>query len=214
MATSSPDPSSTGLNASYTPPMTDYTPPTNTAASNNFSFPAYTSFPPFYTLQPNLTTRARQLELWSSFITSYCTHFRLFRLDLSSLPADLFSNPTIHRSLQLADIRTVLDYMSKPENGPRIDWITSATKGEQSLSCYVFWKTAGEWANMIYDWVDESGQKGAVLTVYELREGDAVRNQEWREMDEDMLKRVLSVLVKRGKAQIFGQDENAGVKFF
>lgn len=67
---------------------------------------------------------------------------------------------------------------------------------------------------MIYDWVDETGQKGAVLTIYELREGDAVRNQSWREMDEGMLKRVLSVLVKRGKAQIFGQDDNAGVKFF
>ncbi|KXL51628.1 hypothetical protein M433DRAFT_59923 [Acidomyces richmondensis BFW] len=194
--------------------MTDNTPATNTAALNTFNFPTYTSFPPFYTLQPNFTTRARQLELWSSLITSYCTHYRIFRLSFSSLPTDLFSNPTIHRSLKPADIRIVLDYMSKPENGPRIEWTASTVKGEQSSSCYVFWKTANEWADMIYDWVDETGQKGAVLTIYELREGDAVRNQSWREMDEGMLKRVLSVLVKRGKAQIFGQDDNAGVKFF
>ena len=67
---------------------------------------------------------------------------------------------------------------------------------------------------MLYGWVDETGQKGAVLTVYELREGDAVMNKDWRDMDEGMLRKVLNVLVKRGKAQIFGQEENAGVKFF
>jgi len=104
--------------------------------------------------------------------------------------------------------------MSKPENGPRIDWIFSTAKGEQSSTCYVFWRTASEWADMLYGWVDETGQKGAVLTVYELREGDAVMSKDWRDMDEGMLRKVLNVLVKRGKAQIFGQEENAGVKFF
>jgi len=50
--------------------------------------------------------------------------------------------------------------------------------------------------------------------VYELREGDAVSGKEWRDMDEGLLRKVLNALVKRGKAQIFGQEENAGVKFF
>ena len=71
---------------------------------------------------------------------------------------------------------------------------------------------------MLYAWVEETGQKGSVLTVYELREGDAVRGKEWRDMDEGMLRKVLAVLVKRGKAQIFagqgGGDGGEGVKFF
>lgn len=67
---------------------------------------------------------------------------------------------------------------------------------------------------MIYAWVDETGQKNSVLTVYELRESDAVRGREWKDMDEGMLRRVLGVLVKRGKAQVFGQDGGDGVKFF
>ena len=58
------------------------------------------------------------------------------------------------------------------------------------------------------------GQKGAVLTVYELREGDAVMGREWGGMEEGMLRKVLGVLVKRGKAQVFGQQEGEGVKFF
>jgi ESCRT-II complex subunit VPS25 len=67
---------------------------------------------------------------------------------------------------------------------------------------------------MIYGWVDETGQKGSVLTVYELREGEAVGSKEWVGMEEEMLKKVLGVLVKKGRAQVFGQDEGAGVKFF
>lgn len=67
---------------------------------------------------------------------------------------------------------------------------------------------------MIYGWVDETGQKGSVLTVYELREGEAIGSKEWVGMEEEMLRKVLGVLVKKGKAQVFGLDESAGVKFF
>lgn len=33
-------------------------------------------------------------------------------------------------------------------------------------------------------------------------------------MDADVLVKALNVLVKRGKAQIFGQEDSLGVKFF
>jgi ESCRT-II complex subunit VPS25 len=179
-----------------------------------FSPPNYTLFPPFYTLQPNLTTRARQLTLWSSLITSYCAFHRIFRLSLSALPSDLFANSTIHRALSAPDIRTVLDHLALPANGGRIEWIPASSRGENSNSCWVYWRTLGEWADLIYGWVDETGQKGAVLTVYEIRDGEAAQGKEWVGMDEEMLRKTLAVLVKRGKAQIFGQEDTAGVKFF
>lgn len=187
---------------------------TNTGSSRQFHFPSYASFPPFYTLQPNLTTRARQLELWSALVTSYCAHHRLFRLSLSSPPADLFANASIKRSLKPADTRAVLDHMSQPANGPRAEWINSTTRGETSNTCYIYWKTPTEWADQIYAFVEDTGQKGAVLTIYELREGESSIGKEWQDIDEALLRKVLNVLVKRGKAQIFGQEETAGVKFF
>jgi ESCRT-II complex subunit VPS25 len=67
---------------------------------------------------------------------------------------------------------------------------------------------------MLCAWVEETGQKGSVLTIYELRESDAVSGKEWREMDEGILRKVLGVVVKRGKGQVFGQAEGEGVKFF
>jgi len=193
--------------------MPPTTAPTNSSGTV-FSFPTYTTFPPFYTLQPNLTTRARQLSLWSQLILSYAAHARLFRLSLSSPPPDLFANPSIHRGLSEPDIRAVLDHMAFPANGSRVEWIPAGSKSERSASCWVYWRTLAEWADLIYGWVDETGQKGSVLTVYELREGEAVGSKEWVGMEEEMLKKVLGVLVKKGRAQIFGQDEGAGVKFF
>jgi ESCRT-II complex subunit VPS25 len=192
-------------------------PPSNPSTNNAFSFPTYTTFPPFYTLQPNLTTRARQLTLWSQLILAYAAHNRLYRLSLSSPPPTLFANPAIHRALSEPDIRAVLDHMAQPANGARIEWIPSGSgSGSRgsSASCWVFWRTLAEWADMIYGWVDETGQKGSVLTVYELREGEAVGGMVGVGMEEEMLRKVLGVLVKKGRAQVFGVEEEAGVKFF
>ena len=104
--------------------------------------------------------------------------------------------------------------MSQPANGPLTEWIAPTTRGEQTSTCFVYWRSLSEWADSIYDWVHETGQKGAVLTVYEIREGEAAQNKEWKDIDEVLLRKILNVLVKRGKAQIFGQEENTGVKFF
>ncbi|KAI5370388.1 putative ESCRT-II complex, Vps25 subunit, winged helix-like DNA-binding domain superfamily [Septoria linicola] len=203
MSTASPEPSIAGLSWGGA---------TSTAAK--FEFPSYASFPPFYTLQPNSTTRARQLELWSSLVTSYCAYHRLFRLSLSAPPADLFANSSISRSLKPADIRAIIDHMSQPSNGPSAEWIVPTGRGETSNTCYVYWKTPAEWADLIYTFIEETGQKGAVLTIYELREGESSLGREWKDIDEALLRKALGVLVKRGKAQVFGQEENAGVKFF
>lgn len=53
-----------------------------------------------------------------------------------------------------------------------------------------------------------------VLTVYELVEGEATMSQEWHGMDVDVMMKSLNVLVKRGKAQVFGSEGQEGVKFF
>jgi ESCRT-II complex subunit VPS25 len=37
---------------------------------------------------------------------------------------------------------------------------------------------------------------------------------EFHGMDAELLQKALSILVKRGKAQVFGQEDQQGVKFF
>ena len=67
---------------------------------------------------------------------------------------------------------------------------------------------------MVYNWVEGTGQKGSVLTVYELSQGDGVKGSDLYELDAEVVNKCLNVLVKRGKAQVFGEGEGKGVKFF
>lgn len=70
-----------------------------------------------------------------------------------------------------------------------------------------------------------------MLTVYELVQGEATISQgepdeirpfsdsiltalEFHGMDPEVMLRSLNVLVKRGKAQVFGSEGQEGVKFF
>ena len=67
---------------------------------------------------------------------------------------------------------------------------------------------------MLEAWVDQTGQKGTVLTLYELVEGEATEGQEFHGMDIEVLRKSLTSLVKKGKAQVFGGEGQEGVKFF
>jgi ESCRT-II complex subunit VPS25 len=40
------------------------------------------------------------------------------------------------------------------------------------------------------------------------------QHTEFHGLDQELLLKALNVLVKRGKAQIFGQEDSLGVKFF
>jgi len=65
-----------------------------------FIYPPFYSFAPFFTIQPNVTTRSKQLELWANIICSYCEDKRLFALDISDASkSELWRNNDIDRKL-------------------------------------------------------------------------------------------------------------------
>lgn len=108
----------------------------------------------------------------------------------------------------------------------------AAAMGSEDV-VFIYWRTPEEWAALVEAYVDETAQKGSVLTVYELAEGEGTRGTgellhflngainmltgfglELHGIDTEILRKALNVLVKRGKAQIFGQEDSQGVKFF
>ncbi|KAL5611718.1 hypothetical protein BROUX41_000707 [Berkeleyomyces rouxiae] len=207
----------------------------------DFQFPREYSFPPFFTRQTNLTTHHAQLTKWSALVLAYCQHHRIYRLSLSpsassasataagattSLPADLFANRRINRQLSATDIREVIDFMRRDGRAEYLH-VPGGHGQESGLSIvgsggsgssggdvvWIYWRTPEEWAGLLERWIEETGQKGTVLTLYELAEGEKTLGTEFHGLDNDLLLKALGVLVKRGKAQIFGQ-ESSGVKFF
>ena len=157
---------------------------------SGFKWPREYAFPPFFTRQPNSQTHHAQLLKWSALVLAYCQHHRIFKLSLSGGAAatggggggaaaaaagpgtaataeELFYNKKIDRRLHVEDAREVVDFMGK--NG-QAEWV-----GAGKDVAWVFWRTPEEWAAMVEAWVDETAQKGTVLTLYELTEGDATR---------------------------------------
>ncbi|KAH8809959.1 putative vacuolar protein-sorting-associated protein, partial [Hyaloscypha sp. PMI_1271] len=181
-----------------------------------FAFPSSYSFPPFFTRQPNTSTHHAQLQKWSSLVQAYCRHHRFFKLSLTdSLDSDLFHNKKIGKRLGREDAREVVEFMWKEG---RAEWVVDdkgKTRGAgEGGEFWVWWRNVEEWAGLIAEWVDETAQKNTVLTLYELTESEATLSQEFHGMDPELLQKALSVLVKRGKAQVFGQEDQQGVKFF
>ncbi|KAJ5707042.1 hypothetical protein N7488_006843 [Penicillium malachiteum] len=191
------------------------------ATAAPFQFPPTYNFPPFFTPQPNTNTRQAQLQKWSSLIQAWCRHHRQYRLSLvEAVDSPLFHNAALRKRLDLREARDVVDWMVKSEEegggGRRAEWIDSSSSGSQGPKsvAWIWWRRPEEWADVLVDWVEGTGQKGAVLTVYELVQGEATVSQEFHGMDNDVMLKALSVLAKRGKAQVFGSEGQEGVKFF
>lgn len=127
---------------------------------------------------------------------------------------DLFRNHHIDRALAPTDAREVLEDLRRQG---RVEFEAASSQSSDNtpdIIAFVYWKTPEEWAAVVEAYVDETAQRGSVLTLYELTAGDATRGSELHGLDPTVLQRALAVLVKRGKAQVFGAEESLGVKFF
>lgn len=145
-------------------------PPQPADSPGPFPFPRAYHFPAFFTRQTNLTTHHAQLSKWSALVLAYARHHRIFRLHLSAAAdSDLFSNRRIHRRLSPADIRDLLDFMRRDG---RAEYLDAKDSGDV---VFVHWRMPDEWAAIVEAYVEDSGQKGGVLTLYELTEGEATR---------------------------------------
>lgn len=145
-------------------------------------------------------------------------------------PRDLFHNQRLDRRLNLEAARQVLAFMTKEgraqpynDSAERSMLASLGLGGGSSSSTvdgggqdtwWIWWRPIQEWANLLDKYIDKTGQRGSVLTVWEISSGEAARGTEFWEMDLEVLRKVLALLVKRGKAQIFGEGDGVGVKFF
>jgi len=145
--------------------------------AGDFAFPPIYHFPPFWTPQPTLSTRRAQLRKWSSLILSYCQHQRLLRLSLTdALQTPLFHNKELKKRLTLAEAREIIEWMCREEGGKQAEWVAGGKEGGKEV-CWIWWRGVEEWAEMVAGWVEETGQKGTVLTLYEITEGEGTMGQ-------------------------------------
>ncbi|KAI8077775.1 ESCRT-II complex subunit-domain-containing protein [Halteromyces radiatus] len=183
----------------------------SSTTSSSYQFPSIHDFPPFYTRQPTETTWQNQALQWSDLILKYARHYRIFTLNLNQATtpgaSPLFENTRIKRRLSLETLQEVIEFMVQQG---------TAKWGDNKTEALLFWRKPDDWADLIAQWVIQSGLNNNIVTTYEIAHGELAEGQEFYEIDHNVLLLAIQVLVKRGVAQLFkGTDnENMGVKFF
>ncbi|KAL5006014.1 hypothetical protein ScPMuIL_017172 [Solemya velum] len=66
----------------------------------DFEWPWQYNFPPFFTIQPNIDTRKKQLEAWCSLVLAFHRHNKSYSLDITEAQTTpLFYNKKINNIL-------------------------------------------------------------------------------------------------------------------
>lgn len=183
-----------------------------------FEFPKIYSFPPLYTKQPNLTVLTNQLDSWMNIILEYSQFYKIntvlltgqvkhSQIDYKSANT-VFENKTIDRSIT---DEFKLDIFKHMITKKKASYINSKQKDQ---GIYIYYRSLTEWSDLLYSYIDSSGQLNSILTIYELTKSELLL-PDLRNLDESLLIKIIKeVLVKRGKAQILLDDngEIGGVK--
>ncbi|XP_022798376.1 vacuolar protein-sorting-associated protein 25-like [Stylophora pistillata] len=88
--------------------------------ANTFDWPWQYNFPPFFTLQPNLDTRRKQIAGWCDLVLAFYKHHKSYILDVTEAQtSELFFNKKIDRKLSLETINLILEELQSKGN---IEW--------------------------------------------------------------------------------------------
>ncbi|RCK65160.1 Vacuolar protein-sorting-associated protein 25 [Candida viswanathii] len=204
--------------------MTD----TTTPALPPFEFPKIYSFPPLYTEQPNTTIQSQQLDSWTSIILQYCQYYKITSLTLDLVPKHLQYTHLSLSELPSLFVNKAINRQVGPEFQKKIiahllhlNKAVFVNPKKPQFGIFVLWKSLVEWGNELYSYVDELGQKGTVLTIYELTKSDDEDGggigvpDSLVNLDEAFLIRIIrDYLIKQGKAQLLIDENNeiGGVK--
>uniref|UniRef100_T1JMR6 Vacuolar protein-sorting-associated protein 25 n=1 Tax=Strigamia maritima TaxID=126957 RepID=T1JMR6_STRMM len=176
----------------------------------DFQWPWQYNFPPFFTFQPNLNTRKKQVDAWRSLILSYHKFYKQYVLDTTEAQnSPLFYNVELNKSIGKLPVDVIQIILEDLRQKGDCEWID-----KQKKRCYVYWRTPSEWGKQIYDWVSANGMTGTVCTLYELCNGDDTQGEEFHGINSSVLMKALKILEAERKAEIMSFDGNEGVKFF
>ncbi|KAI0766155.1 ESCRT-II complex vps25 subunit [Trametes elegans] len=178
--------------------------------SSGFLLPSIHAAPPFFTLQPNAGTQAIVSQNWTRLILSYAPHKRLFVLRAEDADAsgsewdEILQNPRINRRLLSSHLSAILaDMVAKGDavyEPPR-----------QTSSVLLYWRSPEEWAQVLYDWANATGQMNTIMTFYEIVEPPVP--SELSGLPLPILRKAVGVLTKSSRAQVIAVPDGEGVRF-
>ncbi|KIJ55417.1 hypothetical protein M422DRAFT_24018 [Sphaerobolus stellatus SS14] len=180
-------------------------------APSGFLLPSIHSLPPFFTLQPDPTTQAVQTEHWIRLILAYARHRRLFTLRVEDCEAagsdwdEILRNDRINRKVLPPHLTALITSMVAQN-------VAAYEPPKQTRAVLLYWRLPEEWAEVLHDWVTETGQLNTILTFYEI--SSPQRETPLIGIPVTLLRKAVVILGKTGRGQIIEGVEGGGARFF
>lgn len=177
---------------------------------SGYLLPSIHSAPPFFTQQPNPNTQAVVTEHWTKLILSYARHRRLFLLRVEDTEVagndwdEIFRNEQIRRRLLPSHLAHIMEDMVTKNKAVY-------EPARQTRSVLLYWRTPEEWAEVLHNWADSTGQLNTILTFYEIIEPPVPSQLSGIPMT--LLRKAIAVLTKTSRAQIISVADGEGVRF-
>lgn len=159
-----------------------------------------------FSLQPHEETRQQQLKVWADLFLKYLKHTNKFTIGINDQNLPLLHNESIKRRLPTQFIVSILEHLQKSGHAAPLD--------KKAQEWQVYWYTLEEYGNMIYNWIQQTGQTNTICTLYEIASGESTTNQEFHDIDEAVLLNALRLLEEKGVCELIEMDGSHGVKFF
>ncbi|RCI02849.1 hypothetical protein CU098_002887, partial [Rhizopus stolonifer] len=122
------------------------------------------------------STWKSQAAEWETLVLNYAQYKHLFKLELhdaTTAPGhEIFENKKINRRLSFETLQDIIEEMV---NKGTAEWEGGA-KGPKT-EAFLYWHTPKEWANLIWNWVNETGQNDQIVTFYEIAHGELAEGQ-------------------------------------
>ncbi|KAF8645062.1 hypothetical protein AX16_008120 [Volvariella volvacea WC 439] len=179
--------------------------------SNGYLLPSIHSAPPFFTQQPNPATQAIVTEQWTRLILSYARYKRLFTLRVEDAETtggdwdEVLRNTRINRKLRSSHLSSIIASMVAKD-------LASYEPPRQTRSVLLYWRLPEEWAEVLHDWANSTGQLNTILTFYDIT--DPPVESPLTNIPIVLLKKAISILAKTGRAQLIAIADGEGVRFF
>ncbi|KAF8517964.1 ESCRT-II complex vps25 subunit [Hysterangium stoloniferum] len=179
--------------------------------TSGFQLPSIHSLPPFFTLQPNPTTQALQIQHWIRLILSYARHRRLFVLRVEDCEIsgndwdEILRNDRINRKVPPPLLISIMTSMAAQN-------LAVYDPPKQARSVLLYWRLPEEWAEVLHEWASSTGQLNTIMTFFEI--ASPPTESPLTGIPFTLLRRAVVILGKTGRGQIIDGVEGGGVRFF
>ena len=172
-----------------------------------YKYPEYFYWPFFFTLQTNGEVRRKQIHMWIDLVLKFCQDNKVWKLTHEIFSTNLGQNPKINRKLSENDINVIFQSLVDVKKAMFVN-------PKKPDDIYILWKSLNEWEQYLYNAAMNRQSIDKLETLDYIIDDDDNKNEEYYNMDKNLLISVLKSLESKGKCGLVKDGDNyIAVKF-